>query len=255
MRTYVRNTYICVSLKYISTYCTDVDRVHAYTSFVRASLQLIGLPCSVYAFYPTQTSPVASCSDTSPSVGPIIPSPKTYLRTLQERLERESSLSPKKHTHRGSRAAVKKHLFEPALTKKANSETDSSGVSSTHSLSSATASDLELQLPTTTHHGGRPNAPSWRPSGSKQPPYGGHIDALTASLEEINGKLWQVLDRLNDQTEFSLLQQLTRQGVPPSAASALYYPLPGHSHFVTDQHKLPLHSSDRYVGGLPAMLS
>lgn len=157
-------------------------------------------------------------------------------------------MSPKMHTHHRSRTAVKKHLFEPALVKKGSNETDSSGFSSTHSLSSATDSDLELQLPTTTPRSGKPKAPSWHPPSSKLSPYGGHIDTLTASLQEINGKLWQVLDRLNDQTEFSHLQQLARHGIPPSAAPAPRYPPTGHSHFVADQRKLPLHSSDRYAG-------
>ena len=137
--------------------------------------------------------------------------------------------------------------------KKADSETESSGVSSTHSLlSSATDSDLELRLPTTTttttKHSGKPGAPSWLTRGSRQPPYGGHMDALTASLQEINGKLWQVLDRLNDQTEFSHLQQLARQGVPPLAAPAPIYPPTGLSQLVADRPKLPLHSADRYAG-------
>ena len=180
-------------------------------------------------------------------MGPTVPSPKTYLRTLQEKLSRESSLSPKTHTHHRSRTAVKKHLFEPAFVKKGSNETDSSGVSSTHSLSSATDSDLELQLPTTSPHSGKPKAP-WHPPGSRLSPYGGHIDTLTASLQEINGKLWQVLDRLNDQTEFSHLQQLARHGIPPSAAPTPLYPPTGHSHFAANQRKLPLHSSDRYAG-------
>ena len=210
--------------------------------------------CYLCAFRPTQTSPPTSCSDTSPPIAPNVTSPKTYLRTLQERLSREASLSPKRHTHHRNRAAVKKHLFEPAFMKKANSETESSGVSSTHSLlSSATDSDLELRLPTTTtttttQHSGKPSAPSWHTPGDRQPPYGGHMDALTASLQEINGKLWQVLDRLNDQTEFSHLQQLTRQGVPPLAAPAPIYPPTGLSQLVADRPKLPLHSSDRYAG-------
>lgn len=207
-------------------------------------------PCT---FHPTQTSPLASCSDTSPPFAPTVTSPKTYLRTLQERLGREASLSPKKHTYHRNRAAIKKQLlFEPAFMKKANSETESSGVSSTHSLlSSATDSDLELRLPTTTttttQHSGKPSASSWHTPSSRQPSYGGHIDALTASLQEINGKLWQVLDRLNDQTEFSHHQQLARQGVPPLAAPGPIYPPTGFSQLVADRPKLPLHSSDRYA--------
>ena len=192
-----------------------------------------------------QISSTVSCSDTSPSIGPTIPSPKTYLRTLQERLSRESSSSLKKHTHGKSRMGAKKHLFEPALLK-TSSDTESSGVSSTHSLSSD--SDPDLQVPASTHLGGRPNAPPWLTPRHKQTSYERHhMDALTASLEEINGKLWQVLDRLHDQTGFSQLQQLTRQGIPLPAAPTPYHPLPGHSRFVADQHKHSLHSSDRYV--------
>jgi hypothetical protein len=141
-------------------------------------------------------------------------SPKTYMKNLQEKMAADM------RTRGGRRSkGVKSHRSK-------YSSTESSGVSSTTTVSSLT--DSEIESPVIPHpHLGKGKAPSKHRSHTADT----QSDILTRSIEQINLRLWQVLDRLNEQTEFSQLQSLARQGLqpPPTAHPSHLLNTPAHS--------------------------
>ena len=138
-------------------------------------------------------------------------SPKSYMRRLRERMATEMKTG-------GSNKLKGFKVQRSEYT----SDTESSGISSTATVSSLSESETELS-----------NLPSKyrareRPPTRRAPRNNPQSDVLMASIQQINGKLWQVLDRLNEQSEFSQLQSRTRRGAhPPHTPSYPDFNAPG----------------------------